>query len=82
MAHINTIKHRHSDEEIRTLSHALDQSPSIIMITDCKGTIEYVNHKFTEVTGYARQKIKPQPAQPKYILTEPGVGYCFCKDPG
>jgi DNA-binding response OmpR family regulator len=28
---------------------------------------------------HLRQKIEPAPAQPKYIITEPGVGYCFRK---
>jgi len=28
---------------------------------------------------HLRQKIEPDPAQPKYILTEPGVGYTFAK---
>jgi len=28
---------------------------------------------------HLRQKIEPDPAKPKYIITEPGVGYCFHK---
>lgn len=28
---------------------------------------------------HLRQKIEPNPAQPRYIITEPGVGYCFRK---
>lgn len=28
---------------------------------------------------HLRQKIEPNPTKPKYIITEPGVGYCFCK---
>jgi two-component system KDP operon response regulator KdpE len=28
---------------------------------------------------HLRQKIEPDPAKPKYIITEPGVGYCFQK---
>ena len=39
-------------ERIRILSEALEQSPSITMITDVHGTIEYVNRKFCQVTGY------------------------------
>ncbi|MDA3952872.1 MAG: PAS domain-containing sensor histidine kinase [Bacteroidales bacterium] len=34
------------------LSTAVKQSPVSIVITDTKGIIEYVNPKFTEVTGY------------------------------
>ncbi len=26
---------------------------------------------------HLRQKIEPDPAHPRYIITEPGVGYCF-----
>jgi two-component system KDP operon response regulator KdpE len=28
--------------------------------------------------SHLRQKIEPNPSSPKYILTEPGVGYYFC----
>ena len=27
--------------------------------------------------SHLRQKIEPEPSEPKYILTEPGVGYYF-----
>ena len=39
-------------ERLHQLSTAVEQSPSILVITDTRGTIEYVNPKFTEVTGY------------------------------
>jgi two-component system KDP operon response regulator KdpE len=29
--------------------------------------------------SHLRRKIEPEPALPKYIVTEPGVGYCFQK---
>ena len=34
------------------LSMAIEQSPAHIIITDTDGKIEYVNNRFTEVTGY------------------------------
>ena len=29
--------------------------------------------------SHLRQKIEPDTSHPRYILTEPGVGYCFHK---
>lgn len=39
-------------QEWLKLSHAVEQSPSAIIITDQNGLIEYVNPKFTEISGY------------------------------
>ena len=39
-------------EQLRTLSRAVEQSASMVIITDARGIIEYVNPRFTEVTGY------------------------------
>jgi diguanylate cyclase (GGDEF)-like protein/PAS domain S-box-containing protein len=41
-----------AEEEIRKLSQAVVHSPTLIIITDAAGNIEYVNPKFTQVTGY------------------------------
>ena len=43
---------RSNEQELRKLSRAVEQSPSTVIITDDKGIIEYVNPKFTQVTGY------------------------------
>ncbi|MFP4557663.1 MAG: PAS domain S-box protein [Bacteroidales bacterium] len=42
-----------AEEEIAKLSKGIEQSPAIVVITDTDGTIEYVNPKFTKVTGYS-----------------------------
>ena len=44
-------------EHIRKLSRAIEQSPSTVMITDAAGVIEYVNPKFTELTGYTADEV-------------------------
>lgn len=49
---------RRAAEQVRKLSQAVEQSPSIVIITDPAGRIEYVNPKFTEVTGYRRDEVK------------------------
>jgi PAS domain S-box-containing protein len=40
------------EQELHKLYLAVLQSPSIVMITDAGGNFEFVNPKFTEVTGY------------------------------
>ena len=45
------------EHKLRWLSRAVEQSPSAVYITDTQGHIEYVNPKFTQVTGYAAQEV-------------------------
>ncbi|MFZ3207464.1 MAG: PAS domain S-box protein [Geobacteraceae bacterium] len=40
------------EEELAILSRAIEQIPVTVVITDIEGSIEYVNPKFTELTGY------------------------------
>ncbi len=42
---------------LRKLSQAVEQSPAAVMITDLDAAIEYVNPKFTEITGYSATEI-------------------------
>ncbi len=44
--------------ELRKHSEVLEQSPVSIVITDTNGNIEYVNPKFTEVSGYTLNEAK------------------------
>lgn len=39
------------------LIQAVEQSPETIIITDPEGRIEYVNFRFTELTGYAPAEV-------------------------
>ena len=45
---------RRKEAELRKLSQAIEHSPASVMITDAAGVIEYVNPRFTEVSGYTR----------------------------
>jgi PAS domain S-box-containing protein len=42
-----------AEEKLDQLSRAVEQSPSPVVITDLEGHIEYVNPRFTELTGYS-----------------------------
>jgi two-component system, sensor histidine kinase and response regulator len=41
-----------SEDQLRKLTNAVEQSPEGIIITDCDGRIEYVNNAFCENSGY------------------------------
>ncbi|TLX73731.1 PAS domain S-box protein [Labilibacter sediminis] len=45
-----------SEKKLLKLSKAVEFSPSSVVITDVNGNIEYVNNKFTEVTGYSSEE--------------------------
>ena len=47
---------RRAELTLRKLSRAVEQSPATIVITDTQGTIEFVNPKFTELTGYTPEE--------------------------
>jgi len=55
-AHLATLRditeRKENERELRKLHRAVTESPSMVMITDRRGIIEYVNPKFSEVSGY------------------------------
>lgn len=44
-------------DRIRKLSAGIEQSPASVVITDMQGNVEYVNKRFTEVTGYSFDEV-------------------------
>ena len=51
-----TEKKKKEEELIRLLS-AVEQTSEIIVITDCKGNISYVNPSFEKTTGYSKDEV-------------------------
>ncbi len=52
--HTDITERKRAEDHVRMLSRAMEQSPAAIVITDRAGTIEYVNPRFEQVTGYTR----------------------------
>ena len=48
---------KQAEQRLLTLSAAVDQSPSAIMIATMNGEIEYINQFFTCLTGYAKDEL-------------------------
>ena len=46
-----------AEERLRKLSHAVEQSPVSIVITDTAGNIEYANPHFSRLTGYQLEEL-------------------------
>ena len=53
-------KHRLAEEHFRKLAQAVEQAPVSIIITTPGGTPQYVNSRYTEVTGYTLEEIFEQ----------------------
>jgi PAS domain S-box-containing protein len=56
---------RRAEEQVRLLTLALDQGPAAVLMTDRSGSIEYVNRKFTEDTGYTLDESRGQ--NPRFL---------------
>ncbi|MBE9528449.1 MAG: PAS domain S-box protein [Proteobacteria bacterium] len=54
---VEVFERRRAEDEVHKLSRVVEQSPSTVVITDLKGNIEYVNPKFTELTGYTLEEV-------------------------
>ena len=46
------------EDQLHKLSRAIEQNPASVVITDVSGNIEYVNRKFTELTGYTFEEVR------------------------
>ncbi|MFP4245109.1 MAG: diguanylate cyclase domain-containing protein, partial [Ectothiorhodospira sp.] len=53
---------RRREEKISTLALVVEQSPSLVLMTDRRGIIRYVNARFCQRTGYNRQELQGRPA--------------------
>ena len=49
-----------TEERMRSLMQMVEQSPACIVMTDPQGNIEYVNPKFTELSGYTFSEVRGQ----------------------
>lgn len=52
--------HEQLSERVKILSSVVDQSPSMIGISDTNGTIIYANKAFADTTGYSMEELKGQ----------------------
>ncbi|HLA42725.1 MAG TPA: PAS domain S-box protein, partial [Aggregatilineales bacterium] len=58
VAHEDVTDRKLAEDQLRQLSHAVEHSVSLVVITDHERHIEYVNSSFERVTGYTLDEIK------------------------
>ncbi|RTL51353.1 MAG: PAS domain S-box protein [Rhodocyclaceae bacterium] len=54
---LDITERKRTEEQLRQLAQAVDQSPENVVITDLDGKVEYVNESFLLNTGYRREEI-------------------------
>ncbi len=50
-------EHTQTQAELKKVTTAIEQSPASVVITDLDAIIQYVNPRFTEVTGYSAAEV-------------------------
>ena len=54
---IDITAHKQGKDQIRKLLLAVEQNPTVIVITDLNAKIEYVNEQFVKSSGYSREEV-------------------------
>ncbi len=65
---IDITERKEIEDQLRKLSRAVEQSPSCVMITNIFGDLEYVNPRFTELTGYRVEEVINR--NPRFLKTD------------
>ncbi|MBF0284081.1 MAG: PAS domain S-box protein [Magnetococcales bacterium] len=55
--HVIMVREERTEERLRKLSMAVEQSSAAVVITDLQERIEYVNPRFLAITGYTREEL-------------------------
>ncbi|MFH1118185.1 MAG: ATP-binding protein [Bacteroidota bacterium] len=48
----SSLRNKQSGDQLKKLNMAVEQSPSMLLVTNSEGFIEYINPRVTEITGY------------------------------
>ncbi|MDA3912068.1 MAG: PAS domain S-box protein [Bacteroidales bacterium] len=56
----NISERKYAENQLKTLSKAVEYASASIVITDINGDIEYVNKEFFETTGYSKEEVLGQ----------------------
>ncbi|WP_143096391.1 bifunctional diguanylate cyclase/phosphodiesterase [Ectothiorhodospira mobilis] len=64
---LDITERKQAEETSERLAYAVEQSPSVVVLTDTDGVIEYVNRHFCEITGFTSEEVIGQrPALLRY----------------
>lgn len=74
---IDISKRKRTEATLQRLSKAVEQSPALILITDVRGRIEYVNPKFEQITGYSADEVVGQ--NPRILKSGAATRECYAE---
>ncbi|MES9964605.1 MAG: EAL domain-containing protein [Candidatus Sedimenticola sp. 20ELBAFRAG] len=52
------VRHQQAEEQLKKLSRVVEQSPVAVMITNLEGHIEYINPRFSSITGFRYDEVE------------------------
>lgn len=55
---IDITTRKQAEEQLRKLTTIIEQSPVAVAMADTSGKIRYINHQFTEMTGYPHEEVE------------------------
>ncbi len=56
-SHTDISERKETEIRLKTLTRAIDNALASVVMTNAKGVIEYVNPKFSEITGYQSEEV-------------------------
>lgn len=59
-SHTDITERKKDEDSLRTLYTAIEQAPVTVVITDMNANIEYVNPRFSQITGYTAEEAQGQ----------------------
>jgi PAS domain S-box-containing protein len=65
---LDITERKRRQKQLQMLSRAVEQSPASVVITNVNGAIEYVNPKFTRLTGYTLEDVLGK--NPRFLKTD------------
>jgi len=71
---------KQAQAQLRKVIYAVEQSSSAVVIADERGTVEYANRRFTDITGFSQDEVIGEGIPSLFCRSDPDTWEHSCKD--